>query len=126
MISFQGYMSITRSDHRMNNKSKKWHVSLWKEKNMRNERINIFENIFLALCTFFPCFLYMWNFLLLLFILLVITSDIGLARKFLRFFKKFLRTVEKVLEVSILRLYKGRTNIFRTTTKLWIWMLILN
>jgi hypothetical protein len=51
---------------------------------------------------------------------------IGLARNFLRFFLKFPRTVEKVLEVSILRVYIGGTNIFRRTTKLWIWMLIVN
>ncbi len=33
-------------------------------------------------------------------------------------FFKFPRTVEKALEVSILRVYKRGTNIFRTTTKL--------
>jgi hypothetical protein len=44
-------------------------------------------------------------------------SSIRLATNFLRFFKNFSRTVEKVLEVSILRVYIGRTNIFRTTKK---------
>jgi hypothetical protein len=46
----------------------------------------------------------------------------GLVRNFLR----FPGIVEKVLEVSILRVYKGGTNIFRATTKLWLWTLISN
>ena len=51
---------------------------------------------------------------------------IRLARNFLRFFLKYPRTTEKVLEVSIVRVYKGSTDSFRTKTKSWIWMLILN
>ena len=51
---------------------------------------------------------------------------IRLARKFLRFFLNFPRIVKKVLEVSILWVYKGGTNFFRTITKSWIWTLIKN
>ena len=40
------------------------------------------------------------------------------------FFSKFPRIVEKALEASILRAYKGSSSIFRTITKSWTWTLI--
>ena len=51
---------------------------------------------------------------------------IRLLTKFLRFFFKFSKTFEKVLEISILRVYKGRVNIFRMIIKPSIWTLIMN
>ena len=53
-------------------------------------------------------------------------TRIGLARHFLRVFRKFHRAVEEVLEGFILRVYIEGANSFRTTIKLWIWRLISN
>ena len=51
---------------------------------------------------------------------------IRLATKSLRFFLNCSRTFEKVLEVSILRVYKGSVNIFRTIIKSSICTLTTN
>ena len=54
----------------------------------------------------------------------MVGNNIELARNFLRFLSKFLRRVERALEVSILRLYKGSSSIFPAITESWIWTLI--
>ena len=53
-------------------------------------------------------------------------QSIGLVKKFWQFFFNFPRTVKKVLEVFILRVYEGSMNFFRTITKSWTWTLISN
>lgn len=51
-------MSTTRYHHRMNNRSKKWHVSLLKEKYVSNETISSFENIYSFVLHIFSFFSY--------------------------------------------------------------------
>ena len=51
---------------------------------------------------------------------------IGLARNFLRFFRKFPGTAENVLEYSILGVYTDGMNTVRITIKLSKWQLISN
>ena len=53
-------------------------------------------------------------------------QSIGLVRKFLRFFRKFLGTAESVLEYSILGVYIDGMNTVRMTIKLSKWKLISN
>ena len=52
-------------------------------------------------------------------------GSIRLVRKFLRFFCEFCTRSEKVLEVSIRRLYKDSGNTFRKIIKLSIWSLTM-
>ena len=66
-----------------------------------------------------------FQFLCLLDYLTMKIYDIGLAGN-VSGFLNFSKTVEKVLGTSMLILYKEDTNIFRATTKLWIWTLILS